>query len=435
MKIKKEELILALDKARQFTGKSFPICEKVLIDGPASKIVATNFDSSVTVNVAIMDFIRKIEGEKPFNPAADDDLKADMETLKKDQLQSLAEYAGVDPTGTKGALIDAIMTASQASWEKADAIPAPTSDVEEKVCVDPVQLLKIVKSLEAKADDYIDLVVSDFTYRENIIESVQACALTVGDHFQKLIVSPASDFPMILSDKEIQRPFGQLRGDALGNVAMIAANESEKTYQEKVVFDPEKGLIVACDGKRIHAASLKMAPLDTKVILAASPMKALAKIAGTDEMKIFNNANASAFCFRVGANVSVVVKNDPEVNYPNYMDFIEKEQAHTVVVDRKIIAKVLSQANLMTEGAATLTFNGGINIECQSDTGLYSRENIPFIEGKVEPKVGISLNTKLLQDAIQCIGDKIKIMLNSATEIIYFTGKDFKAAIMPLRMS
>jgi DNA polymerase III sliding clamp (beta) subunit (PCNA family) len=88
----------------------------------------------------------------------------------------------------------------------------------------------------------------------------------------------------------------------------------------------------------------------------------------------------------------------------------------------------------MSDNLVKMTFNGGINFESQSETGVYHRENVPFVKGKVEPSMKMGMNPKFLVDAIRCLNDDVKIRLGDDKPIFLSSGKTFQACIMPVRI-
>jgi DNA polymerase III sliding clamp (beta) subunit (PCNA family) len=338
----------------------------------------------------------------------------------------------LEVSGTKSVLADALIGAWQKEAEEMDQQPAPTVDVEERFCVDPVQLSKIIKSLEAKGDDVIELVVTEFEYQEDILNNVQAKALSIGNHFQRLVIDPSDDFPHMNFEKA-KRPVGEIKGNTLDMVSSIARTSGAdiKAYQEKVLFDADNQNIVSCDGKRVHVLKHDFTTA-VNLMLPAGAMKTLSKIALKENMNIYRDSKCDLVKFTFG-NVAVLTKNDLDTGYPAYLDVLSSETGHTVTVEKKVLDRVLSQAVLMSNDLVKMTFNGGINFESQSETGVYHRENVPFVKGKVEPSKQMGMNPKFLVDAIRCLKDVVKIRLGDDQPIFLSSGKTFQACIMPIR--
>jgi DNA polymerase III sliding clamp (beta) subunit (PCNA family) len=359
-------------------------------------------------------------------------MRADLLSLKKSQLEQLVAGAALEVSGTKSVLVDALMAAWQKEAEEMDQQPAPTVDVEEKFCVDPRKLVKIIKSLEAKGDDVIELVVTEFEYREDILSNVMAKALSIGNHFQRLVIVPSDDFPHINFEKA-KRPVGEIKGNILGMVSSIARTSGAdiKAYHEKVFFDADNENIVSSDGDRMHLLKHDFTA-SVDLMLPGGAMKTLCKIASKENLKIYSDPDCSCVKFTFG-NVAVLTKNDLDTNYPAYLDVVSSETGHTVTVEKKVLDRVLRQAVLMSDNLVKMTFNGGINFESQSETGVYHRENVPFVKGKVEPSMKMGMNPKFLVDAIRCLNDDVKIRLGDDKPIFLSSGKTFQACIMPVR--
>ncbi len=436
MKIKKSELITALESVSPFCGNSLTIFTKVLIDGPNGTISATDAETWAEVPVACSEFMRQVAGEEaPETTFPDNALREDMDSLKKTQLESLCEYAGIEPAGKKAEMVEAIMVASLASAEaeKANVGEASTIEIGEVFCVDPKQLLKIVKSLDLRDDDYVSLSAESFEYQENILESVQATTLNVGDHFQKLMITPASDFPK-RADADISRPFAEITGEDLRNIAAVSEKNSDKGFQRAVAFDSTNQQIVACDGKRLHAMQAIMAAADPGLLaLHGETMKNIAKIAKKLKIDIKMNATASHLKFSV-AGMAVYVQPMDEVKFPSYLDIMQKELEHSVTVDRKALQEAISQAMLISDAYVDVAFNGGINITATGESGTYDRKNVPFLRGAVQPEITRRFRPKFLLDALKGAAEKALINVGLEEGPLYVKRDGvFQACIMPMQ--
>lgn len=434
MKIKKSVLIGALEKAKPFCGKSFEILENVLIDGPAGEIVATDIETTVVVPIVCEDFTREIAPDVEEIVFPDEDLRADMMSLKKDQLDDLAEYAGV-PTGKKAEIVEAIMAASLESAEAAKTAQGEpvVKQVGERFAVDPCHLLKIVKSLsDFKDDDLVDLSVDEFTYDDDLLDDLHAATLSVCGNFQQLTLAPVSEFPRF-ERPETNRAFARISAETLGHVVSISNLEKKvEAFKRLVLFDVENQNIVATDGKRLYAASHDLGKIGTNLQLPGETLKQLCKVARGKSIDINVDADGGHIQLNA-AGISVFTKNDTDSKYPGYMDLLSRDMAHNVLVDKKLLQQALDQAMVISDATVEITFNGGVQVAAAGEAGVYHREKVPFLKDvSVDPPVQGHFNPRFLADAIKCMSEKVMVRLTDTSFPFFFQRENtFQACIMP----
>jgi len=353
MKIERKELISALNKAKRFTASEADmlILQLVLIDGANQQIVATDIDTRCEVPVSIRDFKRKVKS----------------------------------PDGSE-------------------------VEIDEKFCVDPGNLLKIVHALDIQDGQDVSLVPGEFEFpavEESMFEGdlAKPLALTVGEYFQKLIIKPAEDFPkwtdVTKSDKIMS-----ITGNNLKRVAEICS-DSDFEYREVVMFDCDRQQIVASDGVRLHI--LKTPDLKGKdgFTIQHGAVKGVAALAGSEEVFVMLCGTKRRVQF-IGDGFTVTSRITG-VEFPDYADRIREKSAHHVVVHRETFRKAVTQANLICgkdHSLATLSFNKGVSISIENPSkGLFSRENVPF-KGKVDPAVNMRLPVKHLMGLLSAAGGK-----------------------------
>jgi len=428
MKIEKKALETALRKAKAFTGKNLPILKQVLIVGENQQVVATDLTTFFFTPLEIKDYVQEVKHKVVF---PDDNLKADMESLGKAQLVSLADYAGASPKGTKADIVTAIMDESLKSAD-ADEKRADVEKLSEAFCVDPDRLLKVVGSLELKGSDMLSLLpeVGNEDSGEMFGGDGKVTRLSVGEHFQKLAISDASEFPEYF-DVEADEPVAKISGKQLRAIACVCKEAEDAPFKECVFFDADNDNIVATDGNRLHADSVKV---DQSVMLNFAAAMGMAGIAKEKDVVISYSPSVRWAVMKFEKDLAYV-RVDTDVNFPTYMSFLNAT-GQSVMVDREKFKKVFSQAHQVSEGdftAVGLKFNGGIDALLENPgVGTYNRETIE-IEGTVDPEVEMSVNPKFMLDALRHIdGDKAEVRVGDGP--IYVGSDKFKAAIMPVRV-
>lgn len=444
MKIKKDELLKALKIAQMYTAPAanFDILQHVLIDGPAGKIVATDLESAATISIAISDAIRTVETETPVLVFEDENLLADLLSMKKSELDSLAEYAGVDTAGMKkkNDVAGAIHMASKASYEKELAEnPPSTVEVGEKFCVKPGELIAIINSLDGKKDDVIDLSVDEFSYAEGLLDTVHACTLSIGEHFQKLVLRPADDFPEI-PEKIATMAFTSIAGNILESVACVTDAKNEKPVAQMILFDSvkDRGNIVGCDIKRLHMLKHPMTETEKAVPIPCKPIQSACKLAKTEIIRFSVNPgpDIAQVCIAFGGNVEVLtqVMND---GYPEYTQVFPENPVFQVVLDREKMKRAVEQASLIMDEnqGVVLSFNGGMNVNSSGVKGEYRHENVPFEKGKVDPGFTSMFNPKFMKDILTHLGEKVKMGVQGKDQPLFFyKEKSLSGCIMPMKL-
>ncbi len=377
MRIKKNELITALKNIKPFTNKSMPITECVLIDGPGQRIVATDLSTWAEVAVDIIDFTHCSDNEM--------------------------------------------------------------TEIQELFCVDPIKLLQIVKSLELKGDDFIEFSIDEIEYEESF-ETVSVRSLSIGGHFQSIQVLGGEQFPVSsLKQENINQPYADVELSKLKNMTKVLV-EKDHAYRHVMLFDPEKQEFVTCDGKRIHLHKLEIIH-DKKLSLPTAMLKKFCSFSKSDSEieKVKIKTTVDADCVELNfKNITVTTTNCIEdVNFPEYADIIEEQYnpERTIVVNKDALKSVITQALVIADISITMEFNGGINIQTTGETGEYNRENIPFVEGSIDPPIKIKFPPQFVIDALYSGNEEnveISIMDNQSPVYFKTPEENFIALVMPM---
>jgi hypothetical protein len=442
MKVKKTELIAALEKAKFFTGKgTFAVAETVLIDGPAGKIFATDLISTAEIPCAFTEHTRQAPVARPPAEIPGEEFTADLNDLKKNQLEALAEYAGIDASNMKkkGQIVDAIVAASIESAQKDASAEPEFVTVAEQFCVCPLQLLKILKSLD-KETEYVKMQISDFyQVEDDLLRTVEAATLNIDAFFQKLTVTPASEFPAF-SYMENPAPdsgkfYVEIPAKNLAGVSVIKPGEREHT--QNVFFDVENGNVVATDGTRLHALKQDFPADRPKAFLPIKLIAAACKIAKDENITFrYVPAEDNEPVMILNFSDMTVYSKSPEVDYPGYGDLLTPVVAEDVVVEKELFEKALTQNCQVSEEAIILTFNGGVSLNSSSSKGIYHRENVPFVEGgPVKAEVSAAYNPKKLLDGIKAMEGKVRFWIpeNLSGPLLLKEG-NLTAVVMPTKL-
>lgn len=432
MKILKKDLIDALEKTIPFTSKTVNITETVLIDGENGVISSTNLIARADVEVAMTDQVKIVELPKPEVVMAGEEFIAELNDLKKGQLEALCADYGVEADGKKSDLVNAIFLASKASAEAEAAKPAPTKTVMEKFCVDPKTLLKIVKSLEIGKDQPVELSVDEYKTTSSLFEMV-ASSLKVGEHFQRMAILPADEFPTMpeFTGAHVMT----MTGTEVMNIVCAYKPENSKydepvaSFKTKMFIDHENQNVVCCDGIRVHWAS-KQFTADKSYMLDAKSMMAVAGLSKKEKMEFEGDGEFMAV---KRDNLTVYFKNDI-CDFPDYTGIISQEYDHTVKVKTATLSNLFNQIGIIADAGIELSFNGGICASAHNaDKGTYDRENVPFSKGKVDPSVEIVLSVDFLKDAVKSMSEELTIGLTAGDKPIFITDNQTSAIIMPMR--
>ena len=433
MRIKKKQLQEALKKASRFTGDSLPVTMQVLVDGENQLIVATDLHTRFETPVEIKDFERTVAPPAVVYP--DDDLKADMEGLSKDQIMALGEYAGV--TGkSKKVVVDKIMAASQA---KADSEALNNSPIflREKFCVDPRHLGKIIDSLEGSAEDYITLTPESESVAEGLFgDQTRLTMLAVGDNFQRLMIMPADDFPEWFDVQDAAK-VATVSGKDLRYVAGICPRApkgynkgTHQPFKEHVSFNAAHSAMVSTDGNRLHHIGLDV---EQDVMISAHALEGMAALAKDGNIEIAYSPSVRYATLTHGQD-KATVRVDSDMTFPEFKDILNSEQSVTIDVAK--FGKLLKQAVLVTGEnyrAVELTFNGGLDARVENpERGTYTKESIEF-EGNIDPEIKVSINPVFLLEAMKPADKTVQLGLTGAGRPIIVTAEKCRAAIMPMR--
>jgi DNA polymerase III sliding clamp (beta) subunit (PCNA family) len=479
-RVQKGELIRAIKAVSPYAKKtSLPITTLIAFDGPGQRLMATDFTTFATAELAVLDPFKMVE--KPMIPAVRLD-KADLEDLKVDQLKTLAEYALtpeqlaelIKSKPKKENLVDAIYTASgtAADYEEATQANGEKTKAGEAFLICPKMLLKMASSLEAKNEDMIDLDVTDFAF-----DQAGNCTpdfIEVAGMFKSVPVRSIDDFPTAPASDDLlnygkdtsdDQEFvlaAKVPGPTLARVAMVSAAVSgdDRAHVINVFFDAKNDTLVSTDGSRMHSMKTKIGG-DHDFMVNAKALMAATKTAG-DKDVVFHVSKSGRYVKAEipSAKTTLIFTNDKDVSYPKYNELLVLvgEMPHKVSFSAANLVKPLEQAVVLASEeykAVQLSFNGGLDVALQNpNTGEYERTNIQTTEGHVDPPQEVALNGRYLLDAIKGMetvevrmkdGEKRKgedgnpvddAPLTITSPLLFVSpGEDgFKALVMPMRL-
>lgn len=371
MKIQKDALVVALDTAKKFVAKNgcLPIIQRTLFDPENQRLEATDLETTAFIPLEMDDYSREIS---------------------------------VPKTDEKKQFIEAF-------------------------CVDPVDLLDMVKSTD---EENIRISVEQ-EEDENLFKT-ESYRITVGENFYSIYVQAKAEFPELTISKT--EDVAEVE-PALINNMIIATTKDEMGFQlNTVLFDGEKNRLVSTDGHRLHMIDIELA-LDNQMVFPAEALKKAACVAGKEKIYI----SCDEKHVKMDVNGLTILGRNPDVKFPDYEEVLTDELPIEVSVEKEALEKACTQALILTSdhyAGSCFSFGNGISVEMtNAEKGTYEKTNIPFA-GKVDPEICVGINTRYVRDALRGIDDEnVTIKMKDHTGPFVFTGHgEFTALVMPMRV-
>jgi DNA polymerase III sliding clamp (beta) subunit (PCNA family) len=438
MQAKKSAILKALDVCAGITtGPTLLNLQgKVLIDPESGRIVATDLGIFAVATVEFVGFTQTITLESEPVEIPGEDLLTELAQLKKDQIQALADYAGVElPEKWKiKDAANAIFEASVAAAQVEAAIAPKQVEVFEKFLIDRQILAKILKSLPGEADDPVVIKVEHWRREE---KGFVPGTVSINGNFRTIFVQDADEFPEVLALGEKARKLASISGDNLATLVTALAKDDRRAFAYHLNFNGERKEVVACDGSRIHVQKLAVA--DSFFM----PDSIAKKLLGKGKLVAVSMDDAGVLSAHADLGASFLWRQGETFEYPSYADIVDRhtKTPHWFEVETAGLLAVLSQAHIMSSDqyrAALLTFNGNgtINIATVNpDRGEYEKSDVPLKSGSVDEPITINMNLPYLLDAFKAAAPVAKIGLTDGDNLLFVKDQTgaFTAGIMPMR--
>lgn len=370
MKIQKDALVVALDHARKFVAKNgcLPIIQKVLFDPENQRLVATDLETTAFIPLEMDDYSKEI----------------------------------LDKTEKKPFI--------------------------EAFCVDPVDLLAMVKSTDEE-----NIKISVEQKEDENLFNTESYRITVGKNFYSIYAGAKAEFPEYTISKT--EDVAEIEPALISSVLRATVKEEAGFKLDTVFFDGKKNRVVSTDGHRLHMVAIELA-IDKEIVVPAEALRKAVCVAGNDKIHITYNENYVKM--KLSNGITIIGRN-PDVKFPDYEAVITEKLPIEVVVEKKALQDACNQALILTSdqyAGSRFTFGNGISVEMtNAEKGTYEKTNIPCT-GKVDPEIVVGLNTRYVRDALHGIDDgNVIIKMKDHASPFIFTGYgNFTALVMPMRV-
>jgi DNA polymerase III sliding clamp (beta) subunit (PCNA family) len=265
--------------------------------------------------------------------------------------------------------------------------------------------------------------------------------LSIGGVFQEIEVLDPTELT-VMSDFE-GAAIGKAKGSVLTRVATCypsSVDSDTKEHLINMVFDRDRGQIMAVDGVRIHAQDVKFKGKG-RMYAETRYIAKLARLAKDTEIKIAVADDHNHLLFSFG-KVRVWVAAEDAMAYPEIGKLIdEREGESAVTIDSKTLKQLFEQAGVVAarrehkDIRINLTFNGSLNVQAVSHMARYENLEVPYEAGEVNGSHSLEFNPNYLSAALKGIGKKAVIGIKGEADPIRFSDEKegFTALVMPMR--
>ena len=462
MIVKKKDLLTALNKVKNFKPSWGDA--KIIIDGVGNRVIGKRDGTIGIFPLQIEKSILSIDVPPKGIEVPGEEFLTEIESLSKNQLESLAEYTGVDGTGTKAVIVRAIFDASVKSAEHQRQTEATSVIYKERICIDLDKLLSVVKSLDCKGDEDVSLR----TNRHYVVdkgdnsgeEVVEAKSIVINDSFELFCLSEYHSSIITFPETHLNKQHaGKIPVSALKFTAAITEKERNyysSSYKKMVQFDMELRHIVACDGHRIHAyqlpnnfsadiPTLRVSGDALRNVCAAVDCENIELVAVYDPDGQTDETRVSYLLVQTEKGENIFISNiADQIAQMNLKDLFDEiaDMPHHFSLYRKDFENGVKQAKLINKEMATLKFNGNLNIGATATDGRFNSEEVSYVGGKsgheefdgeisffLRPTYcldAVNINKGMKEIEVSFVGDPEKgIAIN--------TGDNMLAYMLPLR--
>jgi DNA polymerase-3 subunit beta len=223
---------------------------------------------------------------------------------------------------------------------------------------------------------------------------------------------------------------------ALGMVAGAISQDENRYALNGVYLVPDKGVLVATDGHRLHIGRI---PPVKKLAAGILPRKAVSVILSAGKSALETGA-ISENMFTTHLTNGVIVCRLIEGQFPNYEAVIPKAETLTTSVTvpsqtlREAIVTVSVVAENRNKPSVQLAANGAITLSASSQELGQAEVALAGATHAGKP-VKIGLNARYLADVLgQVTSDAVTIQMKDELSAILVNDGNFSAVVMPMRI-
>lgn len=259
-----------------------------------------------------------------------------------------------------------------------------------------------------------------------------------------LATEPADVFPT--PETGIEGPAASVPAtglrDALRRTAFAVDDVSTRYAMGGVqlTLGESSATLVATDSRRLSVVEIEAAYLGEPPASQVIPIKAvnalvsiLGKLGDSASVTVYLDAREAVF----RAGDYLLRTRLMEGRFPAWQKIIPTERQTSLTVDAGEFASCVRQVGLMTDDTsmhARFNFAETVRLECSTGRGESHIEMDPeLISG---PDVEVTLNPRLVLDAVKMADDKIEIeIVDADSAVLMRVGKDWRYVVMPLSRS
>lgn len=248
--------------------------------------------------------------------------------------------------------------------------------------------------------------------------------------------------PEPAADKQFTIATDQLKKSIAGT-AQITSNDVTRPILTGVYFytDDGQAYMAATDGYRLAESKVALLDQELSAIIPSSTLADTVRLLdGSDQAVVAYNDEQITFQVGEAAITSRLIDG----KFINYKQLIPSDTNYTIKVDRAELTKITKIASLFArETAGSVIIEGdpaaktlGVRSITSQLGDNSSQIEAEFVTAKGDEGCSISLNSKFLLDALNCLdGDQVTIAFNGKMSPILLTGQndDYKHIIMPVK--
>lgn len=260
-----------------------------------------------------------------------------------------------------------------------------------------------------------------------------------------LATEPADVFPS--PETGIEGPAASVPAtglrEALRRVAIAAEHEANSRYAlggVQLSLGESSATLAATDSRRLSVVEIEAdysgelpAPQVIPIKAVASLVSILGKLGESASVTVYLDAREAVF----KAGDYLVRTRLVEGRFPPWQKVIPTERQTSLTVDAGEFASCVRQVGLMADTAdvgAKFAFGESIRLECSTGRGESHIEMAP--ESISGPDVEVTLNPRLILDAVKMADDKIEVeIVDADSAVLMRVGEDWRYVVMPLSRS
>lgn len=252
----------------------------------------------------------------------------------------------------------------------------------------------------------------------------------------------AEDFPVMpaISDGVTTKIDAKSLKQGLQQVVLAASSDESRPVLTGVFMQVYEGkfYLVSTDSYRLAEKILSNSKENLDILVPASALQDLLRILGDFEGEVELTHDDQQALFKVG-DVELVTRQI-EGKYPDYRKLIPTKFEFVATLKRTDLTNITKVSSLFArESAGSVTINLDKKDQLVSIRSVASQlgENTASAEAKVSADGTITLNSRYVLDALQCLGgEEVSFMFNGKLEPCVLkdpNSADYLHVIMPLK--